>query len=126
MFGPTPVSGCAAIMRSPMCSMAMRSMRFGSLLSNIETKRCWTLLGDSAKNIAAMTGSTATRRKSRSAKSSATAAHTPTSALRVNVSATANASAGITSADHKRPDVPNSSRATATAIAIISRPENVM
>ena len=36
MFGPTPVSGCAAIMRSPSRSIATRSRTVGSFMSNID------------------------------------------------------------------------------------------
>ena len=57
MFGPTPVSGCAAIIRSPSRSIATRSRLVGSFVSNIDTKRCVIWPGASAKKIAATIGS---------------------------------------------------------------------
>ena len=71
--------------------------------------------GASAKKTAATIGSTATSRKSFSAKSSAAAAQAPTAALRVKVSATATASAGMTSAAQMRSRRPNRMRASASA-----------
>lgn len=76
-----------------------------------------------AKKIAATTGSTATRRKSLSASRTAAPTQAPTHALRVKVTATATASAGMTRIGHNRSRRPNRIRASAQPIASISRPE---
>jgi len=70
-----------------------------------------------------MTGRIASSRKSFRMKSSATASTTPTHALRVNVSAMATASAGMTMAAHVPCLTSKSSRATAAQITSTSRPE---
>ncbi len=89
-------------MCSPSCSIATRSRLVGSLRLNVETNRAVRVDGARPKKIAATIGSTASSRKSFSEKSSAAAAQAPTAALRVKVSSTATASAGMTSAAHIR------------------------
>ena len=59
-------------------------------------------------------------------KSSAAATQAPTTVLRVKVTETATASAGITSAAHRRSRRSKSSRARAIDRTSITRPENVM
>ncbi len=71
-------------------------------------------------------GTIANRRKSFNAKSKAAAAQTPTSALRVNVSATAAPRAGNTRAAHVRSPRPNRTRAIAMPMTVISSPEYVI
>ena len=75
---------------------------------------------------AATIGRIASSRKSFSVNSSATAAQAPTAAPRVKVTATATASAGSTINAHMRSLTSNSTRATATPMTIISRPEYVI
>ena len=68
----------------------------------------------------------AVSRKSRIISSSAAAQQAPTHALRVKVSASTTASAGMTSVGHSRDLVMNSTRASARLSASIVSPENVM
>ena len=117
------VAGSCARLRA-----ASRSGRGGSGRS---CRTSTEALGDHRRrerrmNIAATIGRMANSRKSFSANSSATAAHAPTAALRVKVSATATAERR----HHQRRPRPiaraNSTRAIATPMTSISRPEYVM
>ncbi len=83
--------------------------------------------GPAAANvIAAATGSSASSRKSFSVSSTAAPAQTPTHAVRVDDSATASTSAGITSAAHRRSPRPNRIFEMAMPMTSISSPEYVM